>query len=379
MRIPLSALLLFFSLTAASAQKTSEWQRAYTFEESLIELNTSNVVLGGDIGRVTFRWVFDQPEQLSRSSNQRYKTRLETIEFKCADKQYRMFEVTYLDASGKTIQSQMMRPPYQWLKVKWGGVMATLLPAACGLIERKTVALMQPVAIPDIEIQKEQAEKLAAQFARTLAAGKDFKPLIQQFFAANYLDGYLQDDDTNWFLTLSRDVAAQASHAELQRYYVALMNTGYLAPLYLISQSNENDEIACYEKMMPPDVLQLINHHRYTTNYKNKQERYNYLPEDIGSLEQLRSYTDFLEKLAILLRKHVTRVGAERSSAYQEMLEDWDWRRDLYRAKTRTCSSECFNLPKGTRLFQINVPMFQLQLANVQGQMKIVSAIDYFQ
>jgi hypothetical protein len=272
-----------------------------------------------------------------------------------------------------------MRPPYQWLNVKWGGIMATLLPAACGLIERKTVALMQPVAIPDSEIQKEQAEKLAAQFARTLAAGKDFKPLIQQFFAANYLDGYLQDDDTNWFLTLNRDVAAQASHAELQRYYVALMSTGYLGPLYLISQSHENDETTAYEKMMPPDVLQLINHHRYTTNYKNKQERYNYLPENIGSLEQLRSYTDFLEKLAILLRKHVARVGAERSSAYQEMLDDWDWRRDLYRAKSRTCNSECFNLPKGTRLFQINVPMFQLQIANVQGQMKIVSAMDYFQ
>src|SRR5215813_2495781 len=92
-----SVLLLLSCVTSVIAQNKPEWQRVYTFEESFIEMNTSNVILGGDIGRITFRWTFDQTEPLSRNSTLRYQSRLETIEFKCADKRYRMYEVTYLD------------------------------------------------------------------------------------------------------------------------------------------------------------------------------------------------------------------------------------------------------------------------------------------
>ena len=83
-------------------------------------------------------------------------------------------------------------------------------------------------SVPDAEVEKEKAEKLAVSFAQNLQQAKDFKPLIERFFAANYLENYLRDHDTNWFLNLNPDTAAQASHSQLQRFYVALLNTGYL-------------------------------------------------------------------------------------------------------------------------------------------------------
>jgi hypothetical protein len=56
------------------------------------------------------------------------------------------------------------------------------------------------------------------------------------------------------------------------------------------------------------------------------------------------------------------------------MLEDWD----LYRPRIRICLVECLGLPKGTKLFEVNVPMFRLQLANIKGELRVVSANDYF-
>ena len=378
LRLLLLPCLALLPLNPIPAQKTSEWQRAYTFEESYIEMNTSNVVLGGDIGRVTFRWIFDQPEPLSQSSSSRYKTRVETIEFKCADKMYRMYEVTFLDSSGKAIQSETMKPPYTWLKTSWGGVMSPLLSTACKLIEKKTVALMTPEPISNQQIEIEKAEKLAESFAKSLQDHKDFNPIIDRFFAPDFLAGYLQDQDTNWFLNLNRDTAAKASHAELQRFYVALLNTGYLTSLYLASQSGADDESLSDEKMIPPDVLQLIKRHPFTAAHKSKQGSYDYLAENIDSLERLRSYTDLLEKLSRLMRQHVESSKAERSPAYRQLIAEWDYTRDLFKPRVRTCNNECFGLARGTRIFQVAIPMFQLQLANVKGELKVVSAVDYF-
>jgi hypothetical protein len=85
-----------------------------------------------------------------------------------------------------------------------------------------------------------------------------------------------------------------------------------------------------------------------------------------------------LEKIAALMRKHVIDVRAERSKEYTSMLQDWDWTFALYQPKVRICAVDCLGLPQGTRLFEVNVPVFRLRLAEIGGQLKIISAIDYF-
>jgi hypothetical protein len=49
------------------------------------------------------------------------------------------------------------------------------------------------------------------------------------------------------------------------------------------------------------------------------------------------------------------------------MLEDWDWAFDLYQPRVRICVRNCFGLPSGTRLFEVNVSVFSLQLAEIKG------------
>lgn len=371
MKFFFSSLLLLVPLTSIFAQKVPEWQRAYTFEESFIDMNT-NVVLGGDIGRVTFRWVFDHSEPLSPTSNLRYRSRLETIEIRCADKLYRMYEVAFLDSSGKSIHSAMMKSPYEWHRLRSDGPMKTMFAQACQLID--ATLNPRPSGKSEDELQLDRVYRFALAIKDTLERSRDFQPIINHFFVPNFVDAYLDDDETNWFYNLDPDVAIKASHADLQRFYTAQLNAGYLTSLYLISQAPPGDddnqpEFIPDQKMIPPDIYQLIDNHPYTHTYKAKAVAYDYLAECVDSIARMRSYTDLLEKIAVLMRKHVVRVATEHSGQYKNMLAGCD-------LTSRVCTNDCFGLPKGTKLFEINLPALRLEAADFNGRLRIVSARD---
>jgi hypothetical protein len=134
----LSLLLLAIAYCGSIlGQTTPHWYRVYTFEESRIDMNTSKVILGGDIGRLTFRWTFDEPQVFSGDSRFKYNTREETIEFRCSDNLYRVFQIDFLDSSGRVVRSETMRPPYQWDRIARSSVMATIAIPACELIKRR--------------------------------------------------------------------------------------------------------------------------------------------------------------------------------------------------------------------------------------------------
>jgi hypothetical protein len=379
MRFKFLPFVILLSSTCLTAQ-IPEWYRVYTFDDSIIEMNTAQVTFGGkDIGRVRFRWTFDQPEALSGEPQLKYKSRLEVMEFNCSQRRYGLYDLTFYDAAGKVIRSQEMNPPVEWRTVTFGSVMEKLFAPACELIEKRAHPPVVSLVKSRDGIESEKVAKYALSFSQSLVQTKDFKPIIEKFFAADYLNGYLHDNDTNWFLNLDRNTAAKLSRIELERFYVALLNANYLSSLYLISQyPSESDLPVPDEKLLPPDIVQLVKDHPYTATYKGKAGNYDYLAENIDRVERLRSYTDLLEKIAALMRKHVINVRAERSKEYMSMLQDWDWTFELYQPKVRICAADCLGLPQGTKLFEVNVPVFRLQLAEIGGQLKIISAIDYF-
>lgn len=375
MRSLLLAFLFLFSSTSLQAQQLPEWYRVYTFDESIIEMNTSLVTfISKDITRVRFRWIFDQPAALSGETQLKYKSRLEVMEFNCSEQRYRPYHLTFFDAAGNIIRIQ--DSPGEWRTVTSGSMMQKLFAPTCELIKQRT---HPPVASSDA-IELEKAAKFAFSFSKDLEQAKDFKPILEKFFVANYLNGYLHDNETNWFLNLNRDMASKVSRAELQRFYVALLNTGYLSSIYFMSRiPSDTNEFIPDEKLIPIDIARLIRDHRYTATYKRTVGDYDYLGENIDSIERLRSYTDLLERISALMRKHVIGVRAERSKEYQAILEDSGWTFDLYQPRVRVCAQDCLGLPRGTRLFEVNVPVFRLQLAEIRGQLKVVSAIDYFE
>lgn len=370
MRVALFIFILGLYPLTLTAQSLPEWQRVYTFDESTIEINTSLVtVISKDVSRVRFRWTFQQPQLLDGLPKEQYQSQLEVLEFNCSQKQYRPYHFTFYDSAGNILRTD--DSPGKWRRVPLGSMIEKLFVPGCELVKSKTELKSKS----DEKAQLEKVALFAQDFARVLEQTKDFKPVVDRFFVANYLDGYLSDQQTNWFLNLSRDTATAVSRQELQRFYLALMNAGYLSSLYLISQlPPDSDDSVSHEELLPPDVRQLIRKHRYTTEYKSRGVDYDLLRENINGVERLRDYTDLLEKLSLLMRKHVGRVGATHSKEWFGMLEHWD----LYRPKVRVCAGNCLGLPDATKLFEVSVPVFHLQVAEINGSLKIVTAVSRF-
>lgn len=123
---------LILSTTAFQAQKIKDkWQRVYTGEDSIIEINESNHTFEpARVMRIEIRTTLTKPEKISSTSETRYKTRLEKIDFKLTGKQYRVIETTIIDAAGKTLSSYQALSTEDWRVIKPNGIMERLLFAA---------------------------------------------------------------------------------------------------------------------------------------------------------------------------------------------------------------------------------------------------------
>jgi hypothetical protein len=150
MRVLPCALLLMSSVLSAAQEKKEKWQRVYTGEDSIIEIDISKVTFveynvsrkvtfAYSAGRVGFRTIYSKPEALKEKPGVKYKSRLETIEFNCAANaaRYRLYEATLLDEKGKVIKTFGWDPSAEWKETTHGGMMDKLSGAACTLIDEK--------------------------------------------------------------------------------------------------------------------------------------------------------------------------------------------------------------------------------------------------
>jgi hypothetical protein len=148
--------LLLVLLPAAQAQEKEKWERVQVFEDSLVEIDTANVVFGSEFtGRVRFRISSEKVQPFPGKPFLKYKSEIETIEYQCDKKQYRLFAMKRFDGKGEPVDSDAFKPETEWREIK-GFVATTLYSTACQLIqERKKNPSLQhssnavrPAAIP---------------------------------------------------------------------------------------------------------------------------------------------------------------------------------------------------------------------------------------
>ena len=122
-----AGLVLTLTPSAHAQQAKDKWQRVYTGEGSILELNVSNTRFEPSyVLRAEIRTIFSEPQKVSRTSQETYKTRLETIDFKLNDKRYRLFETTILDSSGRMLNSYKVTPADEWRVIKPNSMMDRL-------------------------------------------------------------------------------------------------------------------------------------------------------------------------------------------------------------------------------------------------------------
>jgi hypothetical protein len=138
MRVLLISATLILCVSAgplwSHTEANDQWQRVYTGADSVIELNTASLRFeAGDILRAEYRTVLTKPDSAGGNPAAKYKTRLEKIDFRLTDRQYRFIEISLLDPAGKLIQTKTADRSEDWRTFKPGGITERLFIAACSL------------------------------------------------------------------------------------------------------------------------------------------------------------------------------------------------------------------------------------------------------
>ncbi|HEY3040071.1 MAG TPA: hypothetical protein VGJ66_15130 [Pyrinomonadaceae bacterium] len=129
-RTILITVLLGSALLFVHAQSKHKWQRVYTGDDSVIEVNASSLILERDhVLRADFRTILAKSENIAVSQGAKYKSRIETIRFKLNDNRYCLGETTWFDAKGTKLHSYTPAAE-DWRVLKRGGVMERLFHAA---------------------------------------------------------------------------------------------------------------------------------------------------------------------------------------------------------------------------------------------------------
>jgi hypothetical protein len=132
------ALVLMLLSFSTHAQEQERWQRVATFEDTTVDLDTTNVVFGPDFtGRVRLRFTFSKPQPIPGNTKVKFRSVIETTEFLCTQRRHRQFAAQWLDDKGNEVDAVKADPDAQWKNVKVGSVMYKLMTPACELISEK--------------------------------------------------------------------------------------------------------------------------------------------------------------------------------------------------------------------------------------------------
>lgn len=123
-------LLLCSFAISIGAQEKARWQRVYTGEDSVIEINVLSLQFEADrVVRATYRTVLSKSESLPEKSGTKYKSRIETVAFSAASRHYRFEEVRWLDAKDNIVHSYQAAANADWKVLKNGGIMERMFAA----------------------------------------------------------------------------------------------------------------------------------------------------------------------------------------------------------------------------------------------------------
>ena len=95
--------------------RSKEWRRIYTDQESTTDVGVSTLVLEPNgLLRATFRISLSKSEEAAEKPGAKYKVRLLTIQFDAWKKTYRVFETTLQDSSEKVVYASGPNSAAAW-------------------------------------------------------------------------------------------------------------------------------------------------------------------------------------------------------------------------------------------------------------------------
>lgn len=124
---PFLLIIVVLLPVQATAQQSSSWKRVYTGDGYVIDLNVMSLEFGSDqILRAQIRTVLEKEEPIKDIPGAKSKSRVEQIEYKLRNGNYRITEVMLFDSADKPLQKQNANAAI-WKSLKSGGMMERVL------------------------------------------------------------------------------------------------------------------------------------------------------------------------------------------------------------------------------------------------------------
>lgn len=222
--------------------------------------------------------------------------------------------------------------------------------------------------------EKQEAERVAKQFTDRLGETKDIAPLIQEFFAPDFLDRIPPNLCAE---NVAASICPQISRGERLRSYVATFNRLYFSTLDVLSRpapseaaegTAERRPAKPFEGMLPPEVAAKLRR----TPLIGKVQR-------VETVEQFREQLTLLEQALTEAQDHLLRHPLEALPQYQERIAAIKHARFIVRVWTaRHVREEYFDtgLLPNERLFPVRTPLnLDLLLMRDGGGLKVLTVM----
>lgn len=229
------------------------------------------------------------------------------------------------------------------------------------------------------EAEKREVNLIAHRFTDRMIKEKDIGRLLDEFFLPGFINRSLTNDyddpEDPWMIFLRADFAKRLTPRDRRRYFIAENNFLFLQQLYISSRYFDDDEIP-NRQSMPRNIVKLFDD--FDPRLANVMFKGPYAVDDLENAWNTPAifpkFLRFLEQAGTAYRRHAIRTRAGRTALWRKSVEGLTRDVGLFDPYALKCDGNCFGTPKGTKVYNVDIPILELYLIKYRGKMKLVGA-----
>jgi hypothetical protein len=188
----------------------------------------------------------------------------------------------------------------------------------------------------------------------------------------------LDDGQNEWAMIVDREFASDLSRQQRKRFARAFFTWIHLANLYG-STVDAPATTPLFERL-PESVRRIMLADplvRFSIELRNADDVADDDASRIDTDAEFDLLLSTLEQTVSLLKAAMSRSGPRENARWMQFQGEQESLRGFYKPGAVSCVTDCYGAPPGTRIFYVNVPVFQLVMLKLNGRMVVTNVIPY--
>lgn len=227
-----------------------------------------------------------------------------------------------------------------------------------------------------------EANEFSHKFSDRLLRTKNIEPLINEYFVNDFIKQSLHNEYESSFFFLTKNEIPINRTSKFKRFYVAQTNFMVLFMLYNfghpdvdLDKMGDNPEL-----YFPRSVRRSLRRDPYFEALFKRLDGAEIEPKVLTENEKEFLFDNYLrltERLSRILRKSTGGVRLENTKKWKESQAFFDDYLGAYIPRKESCDDNCYGFPKGTQLIYVEIPLFGLVLAKIDGKLRVINFLSF--